>query len=300
MSADQAKLGLALGSGGARGFCHIGVLDALAERGIKPDVIAGCSMGALVGAAYAGGKLDPLRDWARSITPTNFLGLLDLRFAGGGLVEGREIAGLLDRLGLPDRIEDLDLPFVCVATDFNTGREVWFDKGPLAPAVRASVAIPGIFSPVERDGRWLIDGGLVNPVPVSLARAMGAEVTIAVDPNARPDGVVWKPAPPREGGLTSVLRQVQKSLPAPMQGLLDWGARGPVAPGYLEVVSHSIDIMTGRICQARLAGDPPQVLLAADLSSMSVLDFHEARRAMEEGARLVKASEAAIDALCAP
>lgn len=297
---QRPKIGLALGSGGARGFCHVGVIRALEDLGIRPDVVAGCSMGALVGAAYAGGKLDAFEDWANSITLANFMSLVDLRFSGGGLVEGRQIAGLLKQLGLPDRIEDLDLPFMAVATDFNSGRELWLDHGDLGSAVRSSVAIPGIFSPVHKDGRWLLDGGMTNPVPVSLARAMGGEVIIGVNPNARLDGVIWKAPEAPENALISGFKTLQNRLPSAMQGLLDWGGGkdSPVPPGYLEVVSHSIDIMIEGICRARLAGDPPQVLLSADLSAMSILDFQEAKRAMAEGRRLVEEAQVAIERVC--
>ena len=162
-----AKLGLALGTGGARGWCHIGVLRALDEMGVRPDVVAGSSMGALVGAAYAGGALDALEDWARALTPRRVWSLIDMRLTGGGLVGGTSIAKMLEEIGLDCRIEDLSLPFIAVAADLSSGQEVWLQEGPLASATRASVAIPGILSPVCIDGRWLIDGGVVNPVPIT-------------------------------------------------------------------------------------------------------------------------------------
>lgn len=294
----RPKIGLALGSGGARGFCHIGVLRGLAEIGIRPDVIAGCSMGALVGAAHAGGRLDALEDWARSITRRSFLSLVDLRFSGGGLVEAREIMALVERLGLPKRIEELDRSFAAVATDLETGREVWLRDGPLDRAVRASAALPGIISPLYHQGKWLLDGGMVNPVPVSLARAMGADVVIAVNPNARLDGTLWRAPDARGSGVG--LSAFQARLPEALKGL--WPTPStpdtPPAPGYLDVLSTSIDIMTDHIRRARMAGEPPQVMLSAELSDMTVLDFHEGKRAISDGFRMVRDHEAALTRVC--
>ncbi|PTQ74565.1 patatin-like phospholipase family protein [Celeribacter persicus] len=294
----RLKIGLALGSGGARGFCHIGVLRGLAEIGIRPDVIAGCSMGALVGAAYAGGRLDALELWARAITRRSFLSLVDLRFSGGGLVEAREIMTLIERLGLPKRIEELEHPFAAVATDLETGREVWLRDGPLDLAVRASAAMPGVISPLYHQGKWLLDGGMVNPVPVSLARAMGADVVIAVNPNARLDGTLWQAPEVRRpsAGLTAF----QARLPEAFRGL--WPTLPtpdmPPAPGYLDVLSTSIDIMTDHIRRARMAGEPPQVLLSAELSEMTVLDFHEAKKAITDGFRMVRDHETLLRRVC--
>lgn len=295
------KIGLALGSGGARGYCHIGVLRALADLGIHPDIIAGCSMGALVGAAYAGGRLDALEDWARAMTPRSYLSLVDLNLSGGGLVEGREIMTLLQKLGLPDTIEELDRPFAAVATDLETGREVWLKDGPLSHAVRASVALPGIISPHYHQDKWLLDGGMVNPVPVSLARALGADVIIAVNPNARLDGTLWRaPQVDQATGLAALQDRLPEALKAlwPSSNTEDRGA----APGYIEVLSTSIDIMTDHIRRARMAGEPPQVMLSADLSDMSVLDFHLAKKAIEDGKRMVLEHEATLTRLfeCGP
>ncbi|MBR9653409.1 patatin-like phospholipase family protein [Thalassovita aquimarina] len=280
----MAKVGLALGSGGARGWCHIGVLRALRDIGVTPEVIAGCSMGSLVGAAYAGGKLDALEDWVRSLTPSRFVGLLDIRPGSGGIVAGSEIVTLIDDLDLPERVEDLDMPFAAVATDMETGREVWLREGSLKDAVRASVALPGVISPHRVGEHWMLDGGLTNPVPVSVARAMGAEVTIAVNPNAKLKGKIWDRSawtwqamlPELPEGLAKMI------LPTP---------NDDSPPSYAEVVSTSIDVMTEQIRRARLAGEPPHVLLNADLSDLSVLEFHRADEAIDEGRRIVAAQK---------
>lgn len=278
----SGPVGLALGSGGARGWCHIGVLRALDDIGVVPDITAGCSMGALVGAAYAGGCLDALEDWVSDLSPSRFVALLDIRPSSGGLVAGGQIMQLLKDLGLPDRIEDLPRPFAAVATDMETGREVWLREGSLADAVRASVALPGVISPHRVGGHWMLDGGLTNPVPVSLARAMGAEVIIAVNPNAKLHGKLWQRSP-------STWETMLRDLPEGLAKLLgtEGGADSP--PGYADVVSTAIDVMTEQIRRARLAGEPPHVLLNADLSAMSVLEFHRGAEAIKAGRRAVQA-----------
>ncbi|MGC9368726.1 MAG: patatin-like phospholipase family protein [Paracoccaceae bacterium] len=280
----MATVGLALGSGGARGWCHIGVLRGLEEIGVRPGVIAGCSMGALVGAACAGGKLDALEEWVRDLTPTRFLGLIDIRPGSGGIVAGSEIVAMLKEIGLPDRIEELEIPFAAVATDMETGREVWLREGSLADAVRASVALPGVISPHRLDGHWMLDGGLVNPVPVSVARAMGAEVIIAVNPNAKLHGKIWnRPARAWENMLRDLPDGLAKALlPAPDEDS---------PPGYADVVATAIDVMTEQIRRARLAGEPPHVLLNADLSKITVLEFHRGKEVIAEGRRIVAAQK---------
>ena len=279
-------LGVALGSGGARGWCNLGVLKALEADGIQPDVVAGCSMGALVGAAWAGNRLNALEKWGRNLTDTRFLGYVDLRFEMGGLVRGRAIADMLAEIGLPEKIEDLDRPFIAVDTDMASGREIWLQDGSLADAVRASASIPGVFSPHQLNGKWLLDGGLINPVPTSACRALGADVTIAVNPNGK-HGDHWSPkqspfweqlhSPSLTEQLPKVLRDLIPSAPEP-------------APNYLDVLSASIDIMTDFLRKARYASDPPHVLLEADLTDqMTVLELYRASEAIGEGERLVAA-----------
>jgi NTE family protein len=280
------RIGLALGSGGARGWCHIGVIRALSGLGLTADVVAGSSMGALVGAAAAAGRLDALEDWARAQTARSFLRLLDIRLTGGGLVGGSEIVTVIRDLGLPARIEDLPVPFVAVAADLRTGQEVWLREGDLADAVRASVALPGVIAPYRVEGRWLIDGGVVNPVPVSAARALGAGMVIAVDPNARSGGTFWEPEQSdTDTGWTALLPDIPEALRVLWPGS-DAGDR---PPAYVDLVSSTVDIMTDRIRRARLAGDAPDVFLPMRLSHLSVLEFHRAAEAIEAGARVTRA-----------
>ena len=169
------KVGLALGSGAARGWAHIGVIRALEEAGYKPDIIAGCSIGAFVGAACASGDLDMLEAWVGKLTWQDVLKLLDPSWAGG-LIKGEKLIDFFRQHFLDHDFSALAIPFACVATDLANGREVWLKEGSVAEAVRASIAMPGLFTPVERGDRLLVDGALVNPVPVSLCRSMGADV----------------------------------------------------------------------------------------------------------------------------
>src|SRR3978361_2377700 len=180
-SIRRPVIGLALGGGAARGFAHIGILRTLIAHGIVPNVVVGTSIGAVVGGAYAAGHLDTLEEWARSLQPRNILGYLDIRLNGSGLIGGDNLAAQLEASIGPTLIEDLPLKYATVATEVRTGHEIWLTHGRMVDAMRASYALPGIFAPVLVGDRWLVDGALVNPVPVSAARALGAEIVIAAN-----------------------------------------------------------------------------------------------------------------------
>ena len=179
----RPRIGLALGSGSARGWAHIGVINSLIEAGIEPDIVCGTSIGALVGAAYIAGQLGPLRQWAETATWRKIVRLTDVRLSGGGLINGRQVVSFLQRDGHRPADRKLRAQYAAVATDLATGREIWLQSGPIHEAVRASIALPGILSPARIDGSWLVDGGLSNPIPVSVCRALGADVIIAVNLN---------------------------------------------------------------------------------------------------------------------
>ena len=298
MTARAPKIGLALGSGGARGWCHIGALRELDAMGVRPDFIAGASMGALVGAAYAAGRLDALEEWARKLTRARMLTYLDLRLTGGGLVAGSQVYVLLDQLNLPAKIEDLPIPFMAVACNMSTGAQVPLTNGPLAEAVRASVSIPGIFTPLHLNGDWLFDGGVVNPVPVSCCREMGADLVISIDPNSR-DGVpFWTPHTAGESWV-DVLRN-NSGVRDIGQSVLDFfgaGEPAPRSPGYADVLSTSIDILVHQITIARMASDPPDLGLVADLGQLPVLELFRADEAIEAGAAAVRSAQPQIESL---
>lgn len=276
------KIGLALGGGAARGWAHIGVLKALNAAGIKPDIIAGTSIGAVVGGCYAANHLDSLEGFARELTPRRIFGYLDFNLAGNGLIGGQRLCERLDKHLGQRRIEELDTRFTAVATEIGTGHEHWLSRGKLVDAVRASYALPGIFKPVRVNGRWLFDGALVNPIPVSVCRALGARYVIAVNLNFDVLGrgsVV--PAP--ELDLSSDdADQVYEESPQVAQkgvrGLLQRQllGRGDGAPGISTVMVDAFNIVQDRIARSRLAGDPPDAMVSPRLQEFGLFDFHRA------------------------
>ena len=285
----KPKIGLALGGGSARGWAHIGVIRALAEAGVVPDMVCGTSVGAFVGAAYVDGDLDRLEQWANSLTRQAVVGFLDFSL-GGGLIKGEKLIEFFRSHFVDTPISKLPLPFAAVATDLQTGREIWLQAGMVSDAVRASIALPGLFTPVEHEGRWLVDGGLVKPGPVSLCRAMGADLVIAVDLNSdivgkhlRKAQALKAAAPNHSVGVgVTVLARIQSSMAT-------LGIAGPKTsdnrPSMLEVVASSINIMQARITRSRLAGDPADVLIAPRLAEFGLMEFHRAAVAIEAGSR---------------
>jgi len=289
---EGPRIGLALGGGAARGWAHIGVLRSLHEAGIVPDTICGTSIGALVGAFYATGKLDERASWVRRMNWREIVRYLDVTLiAGGGFVEGARLMEFLkSQLGEP-RIEDLELPYAAVATNLERGQEVWFREGPLIPAVRASIALPGMFTPVRHGDDWLVDGGLVNPVPVSLCRAMGADVVIAVNLNGdilgrRGRNVSNADAEDGEPGLLDILPQSLRVRASLLVSRLS-GSR-PQVPGLFDVIADSINIMQDRITRSRMAGDPPSVALSPRLRHIGLMEFDRAEEAIDEGRATVR------------
>jgi NTE family protein len=281
MAHQRPRIGLALGSGSARGWAHIGVIRALEGAGLAPDIVCGTSIGALVGAAYAAGAIERLEPWVKSLTWQTVMSLLDVRVTGG-LIEGNRLVEFF-RARFEDRgIEQLPKPFGCVATELATGHEVWLREGPVIEAVRASIALPGLLTPAVRDGRLLVDGGLVNPVPVSLCRAMGAEVVVAVDLNWDLVGRrhrIANDAAGAEGAGEGLLQ----SMLAKFRGV---GAAGlSEMPSMLDVLTTSLNIMQVRITQSRLAGEPADVMIRPRLSGIAAMDYHRAAAAIAEGER---------------
>jgi NTE family protein len=300
-SIRRPVIGLALGGGAARGFAHIGILRTLLAHGIVPNVVVGTSIGAVVGGAYAAGHLDTLEQWARSLQPRNILGYLDIRLNGSGLIGGDRLASLLEAAIGPTLIEDLPLKFATVATEVRTGHEIWLTHGRMVHAMRASYALPGIFSPVLVGDRWLVDGALVNPVPVSAARALGAEIVIAANlssdvfthsttvyshgaPADAPVAAIEAPPPKRGiGKFFSPERTMKREF---------FGGGG--RPGISSVMVDAFNIMQDRITRARLAGDPPDMLITPRVGQIGWFDFHRADDLIAHGAR---AAERAIESI---
>ncbi|MFM0070760.1 patatin-like phospholipase family protein [Paraburkholderia sediminicola] len=297
-----SRIGLVLGGGAARGWAHIGAIRALLDAGIKPDVVCGTSIGALVGAVYANGDLDWLEEWVSRLTWQTVVRLLDLRFSGG-LLGGRKVIQIFADKFDGRSIAQLNVPFAAVATELDSGRESWLQDGSVVDAVRASIAIPGIFTPVFHNGVWLVDGGLSNPVPVSVARGMRADCVIAVDLNndilnGRDFGgaAVETPALDPDAPPPVALRRNGKPWPrwlAPTEGRASDDVRVAPAPSarvpsMLSSIAQSIDIMQVRISRSRLAGEPADILIQPRLGGMGIFDFHRAGPAIEEGRAAVE------------
>jgi NTE family protein len=303
----RPRLGFALGSGSARGWAHIGILHALAERGLVPDVIAGASVGALVGAASAAGRLDALEQWVCALTQRDVWRLVDTTFRGGGVMTGNRLMEAIAACIGDAPIETLPIRFGAVAADLYTGEEVWLRDGPYMTAVRASSGMPGLFAPTWHAGRWLIDGGVVNPVPVSMCRALGADIVIAVDLSrsvthvakralerisSATDNGTGANSTPHVTAETSASDEgiaILKKWSGLVDGLVESFRSKRTEPGLLEVMGGSVNIMQDRITRSRLAIDPADLVLRPDLADFQLMDFHRAREAIELGRQHVEA-----------
>jgi NTE family protein len=305
---EKPRLGIALGSGSARGWAHIGVLRALHEMGIEPAIIAGTSAGALVGGAYVSGQLDALESWARSVGKLDIFRLMDLAPGRGGVIGGTKIFEAFERVAADVNIEDLPLPFTAVATDFESGREIWLNKGSLHDAVRASVSLPGLLPPVQYGDSWLVDGGLVNPVPVSVCRALGADLVIAVnlsgvltDRNTHlttPFSIFGDDPSALEDTLEKLPTALRARLEGPARFLFTARGRGRTkAPGFFDVMAGAINIMQDRVTRSRIAGDPADLLIEPRLEAIRLLDFDHAAEAIAEGHAAAERMRPALERL---
>ena len=288
-------VGLALGSGSARGWSHIGVIQELEAMGIRPQVVAGTSIGALVGAVYVSGQLRDFSDWLVKLTVRDVVRLMDFTLSGG-IVKGERLFGYFGEHHPNPEIRSLEQRYVSVATEMKTGREIWITQGPVLQAARASCAIPGVFTPVKLGERWMLDGGLVNPVPVSACRALGADVIIAVNLNAQLTG---RHAP--SAGTEEAETEAEAATPAAEKTLwhrlASYLSSGDADhPGFFDVIAASVNIMQDRLTRSRMAGDPAELTLVPLLPDYALMDFHRAPQAIEEGRRIVRENEGAIRA----
>ena len=311
------KIGLALGAGAARGWTHIGIIQALEKLGIKIDVVAGCSIGAYVGAAYASGKLEGLKEWSCSLSDWQVLALMGVGLRRGGLASGQKVFDKLASEFCAESYEEMNKPFASVATDLYSGREVVFNSGPVGNSIQASCAIPALFSPVPYEDRWLVDGAVVNPVPVNLCRQLGADFVIAVNLNAdfRPlrleklrqdheenqrktedfftksQNVLkqwFSPDSKRDDKDTEaqtddslaaeVIEKVEEEL---TEVPVKVNKRNP--PGIMSVMSSSLEILQARVTRSRLAGDPPDILIEPQLTDVGIMEFHRAEELCAKG-----------------
>lgn len=290
-------IGLALGGGVARGWAHIGAIRALIEAGIRPDIVSGTSIGALVGAAYLAGKLDTIEEWARSLNKRRLLSYMDIRWGGAGLIRGERLAKVLNHYLGDVKIEDMDRKFAAVACDLRTGYEVWLQNGPLVPALRASYALPGAFEPVLLDGRYMIDGALVNPVPVSTCRALGAHIVIAVSLNGDAFGPIGSSHDmhfdddEQDGMDPFELAGQSINKLRPDRLLLKSLLGGTKSDGKLKlgsVMMGTLNIVMDRIARSRLAGDPPDVFVAPRIGHIGMTEFSRADELIERGYRAMQ------------
>ena len=294
-------IGLALGGGAARGFAHIGIVKTLIAHGIVPNVVVGTSIGAVVGGAFAAGHLDTLEEWARGLQPRSVLSYLDLKLNGSGLIGGDKLATELEASIGQTLIEDLPLKFAAVATEVRTGHETWVTHGRVVDAMRASYALPGIFAPILVGDRWLVDGALVNPVPVSAARALGAEIVIAANLSS---DVFAHSTTIYSHGASAVTHEETVAVAPPKRGLGRlfsaeravkrefFGSGG--RPGISSVMVDAFNIMQDRITRARLAGDPPDLLITPRVGQIGWFDFHRADELIAYGTRAAERAIASI------
>lgn len=317
MTQATPVIGLALGSGAARGWAHIGVLRILEREGISPSIVCGTSIGALVGAAYAAGQVERMHDWVKTLDWQAVMSLIDLKM-GGGLIEGSKLVDFFSQQFKDEGIERLEKKFACVATDLSDGNEVWLREGKVIDAVRASIALPGLFTPIFKEGRLLVDGGLVNPIPVSLCRAMGAEIVIAVDLNwnlvgrrSRISGdeatAVTQTTPPahratRGQSSTSLTNSIVEAIMSKFRPS-SWShlstANSSDLPSMLDVLATSLNIMQLQISENRLNNEPADLIIRPDLSGTAAMDFHRGAQAIEAGEQAARNMLPAIKKLLA-
>jgi len=314
------KIGLALGSGASRGWAHIGVIQALEEMGIQIDIVSGCSIGAYVGAAYASGKLPELAKWVESLTEWQVYALMGVGFHKGGLVSGLKVFKALQENFSFETFEELNKPFAAVATDLYSGREVNFISGSVVEAVKASCAIPGLFPPLLFENRWLVDGGVVNPVPVNMCRMLGADIVIAVNLSAdfRPQSIVnnqidhgnnqkktsdffkrsqqqikqWfkksGDANPEQSSIEDEeFLEILEPANIEQQESVELPNKNhilvPPAPSIINALTGSLDILSARVTRSRLAGDPPDILIEPQLRDFGMMEFYRATELIEHG-----------------
>lgn len=317
MPRKKPRIGIALGSGSARGWAHIGVLRELADMGIQPEIVAGCSIGSVVGAAYAADNVDRLEKQIISLTKLEMVRFFELNAAFNGFVRKDRLQQFFHEHVCAElqTVEGLGRKFATVATCLNSGREIWFTEGKVMDAVMASIALPGLFPPFAYQEQWLVDGGLVNPVPVSLCRALGADIVIAVNLNG---SVTRRPfankkqatvdkldkaeaaemvdnKPESEAAPARLLSNVAASLKGYSAALFPNKGSNNV-PSLVDAITGSINIMQDKITRSRMAGDPPEILLSPKLADIGLLEFYRAQEAIAAGRECVQRMRHEIEA----
>jgi len=309
MESNQLKIGLALGSGSSRGWSHIGIIKELATLGITPDIVCGTSVGAMVGAAYLTKNIDKLEAWALSVTKFDVARFLNINASMTGFLDTARFHSFLNENVAGDDIiiENLEGKFAAVSTDLESGREIWLKKGSLLQAVWASMSMPGLFPAIRHDQSWLVDGGLVNPVPISVCRSLGADIVIAVNLNGDIVGKhfrkhVARPSAPKiaEDDTTVSGKESRSSGESSLSGKISDLVREYAnfsfldspnkeqPPSLLNAIAASMNITQDRITRSRIAGDPPDIIFSPRLSDIGLLELHRADEAILEGQRCVQ------------
>jgi NTE family protein len=308
--ATGKRIGLALGSGSARGWSHIGIIQTLEEMGIVPDVVCGSSIGAVVGAAYAAQRMEALQDWAESLTRMDVASFFNLKFHRSGFIDVERLQRFLSEVVDPkdSSIENLSIAFATVATDLESGSEYWFTQGSVRNAVRGSMSLPGLFTPLRHEERWLVDGGLVNPVPVSVCKSLGADFVIAVNLNG---DIVGRHSVRRRNGRNRqektcdaekrenqerknsdenhLVAYVRNTLRSYSDSLFSaFGSDQEDPPGLFETLAGSVNITQDRITRTRLKEDKPDIVIAPKLAHIGLLEFYRAHEAIVQGHESVK------------
>ena len=293
---QNPKIGLVLGSGASRGWAHIGVLEALDAHNIKIDMIAGSSAGSFIAAAYAGGGLQEVKKFAQDMDWKAVLSYLDIAFPRSGFIEGKKVADLIKLFTSIDQFEDLSIPVMMVATNMSTGKGVCLSKGSIHQALRATMAVPGFLTPKLIEDEWLVDGGVVNPLPIDVCRNAGADIVIAVDINS--ERTIGKKHTPKDSQWEKNSEKMEEKRLEVIKSWTDrfgsagktlgsridhWFSREPPSPHILDVLGSSINIMQKKIEESNLRTHAPDILLAPRLGDMSFFDFDQADRAINEG-----------------
>ena len=286
----KTNIGLALGSGSARGWSHIGVISALSDLGIVPNIVCGTSIGSLVGASYVSNNIEKLEGWVCSLTKFDMAKFFEFNSSFNGFVNTEKLHHFLNEYVANDSaaIEALSKQYAAVATDLDTGREIWLSNGSVLEAVWASISLPGLFPAIKNNNRWLVDGGLVNPVPVSVCRALGADIVIAVNLNG--DIVGKHPKKPKaivkqDLGVVDKFTDLVADYTA---SIFSSSEEDDEPPGLFDAIAGSVNITQDRITRSRMAGEPPDILLTPKLSHIGLLEFYRAKEAIIEGKECVQ------------
>lgn len=292
------NIGLALGSGSSRGWSHIGIISALADLGIVPDIVCGTSIGALVGASYISNNIEKLEDWTCSLTKLKMARFFEINTSLNGFVNTERFHDFLNEYVASDEllIEDFTKHYAAVSTDLETGREVWLTKGPVIEAVWSSISIPGLFPAIKNNNKWLVDGGLVNPIPISVCRALGADIVIAVNLNGdivgkrfnKPKNIIKADIKPDTGTGTGVVGKISDLVREYTGSVFTMTKDDDQPPSLFEAIAGSVNITQDRITRSRMAGDPPDILLSPKISDIGLLEFYRASEAISEGKKCVE------------